>query len=101
MLNISVVLSQVRVEYTPDRGRHLRAARALQLGEVSFPILFKTGGLCNMQTCEGLVSVQLVELNNVVVQVIQVMRRCKDVHFVTGGCSGGASRPFSSDPGLA
>jgi len=24
----------VRVEYTPDRGRHLRAARALQLGEV-------------------------------------------------------------------
>ena len=46
------LLSQVRVEYTPDRGRHLRAARALQLGEVSFPILSKIDGLCNMRTCE-------------------------------------------------
>ena len=27
---------KVRVEYTPDRGRHLRAGRALQIGEVLF-----------------------------------------------------------------
>ena len=37
----SDIVPQVCVEYTPDRGRHLKAARALQIGEVSFPILLK------------------------------------------------------------
>ena len=51
MLNISDVLPQVRVEYTSDRGRHLRAARALHLGEVSFCIKDSTYWWCVQSTC--------------------------------------------------
>ena len=50
---MSDIVPQVRVEYTPDRGRHLRAARALQIGEVSFPILLKIepiGGIGGIYT---------------------------------------------------
>ena len=31
------------MEYTPERGRHLRAGRALQIGEVTFRIMLVGG----------------------------------------------------------
>ena len=98
------------MEYTPERGRHLRAAKALQIGEVSFCILLVggIGGIYNKLQREVLVCCtrQTEAMDDAVIQTMTIVKdlerarqRCKKI-TIGGGCGGG-SGTFSSHPGLA